>query len=95
LIRSEGQVDVQAIGAQAVNQAVKAIAIARSYLEEDNLDLSIQPSFVKLVLQEDERTAIRLRVSVEQPSDEESLDEQSSDDTEYDVPENIIKDSDS
>ena len=44
---------------------MKAIAIARSYLEEDNLDLTIQPSFVKLMLQEDERTAIKLRVTVE------------------------------
>lgn len=65
LIRSDGSVDVQAIGAQAVNQAVKSIAIARSYLEEDKLDLSIQPSFVKLMLQDDERTAIKLRVTVE------------------------------
>ncbi len=63
LLRSEGAVDVQAIGAQAVNQAVKAIAIARSYLEEDDLDLNIQPSFVKLMLQDDERTAIKLRVT--------------------------------
>lgn len=56
---------MQGIGAQAVNQAIKAIAIARSYLEEDNLDLSVQPSFVKLILQDDERTAIKLRVVVE------------------------------
>lgn len=80
LIRSEGKVDVQAIGAQAVNQAVKAIAIARSYLEEDELDLSIQPSFVKLQLQNDERTAIRLRVTSQDPVDdnensEDELDE--------------------
>lgn len=75
MIRSEGQVDVQAIGAQAVNQAIKAIAIARSYLEEDNLDLTIQPSFVKLVLQNDERTAIRLRVSVAEPLEEEPLED--------------------
>ncbi len=50
---------MQAIGPQAVNQAVKAIAIARSYIEGDGLDLTAQPSFVKLELQEEERTAVR------------------------------------
>ncbi|MEZ4632991.1 MAG: stage V sporulation protein S [Deinococcales bacterium] len=62
LLRTEGSVDVQAIGAQAVNQATKAIAIARSYLEDDRLDLTVQPVFVKLSLQDDERTAIKLCV---------------------------------
>lgn len=55
-------VEVQAIGPQAVNQAVKAIAIARSYIELDGLDLSTQPSFVKLELQDEERTAVKFNV---------------------------------
>lgn len=62
LLRSEHEVEVQAIGPQAVNQAVKAIAIARSYIELDGLDLTAQPSFVKLELQEEERTAVRFNV---------------------------------
>jgi stage V sporulation protein S len=53
---------VQAIGPQAVNQAVKAIAIARSYIQPDSLDLIAQPSFVKLELQNEERTAVRFTV---------------------------------
>ena len=53
---------MQAIGPQAVNQAVKAIAIARSYIELDGLDLTTQPSFVKLELQDEERTAVRFYV---------------------------------
>lgn len=53
---------MQAIGPQAVNQAVKAIAIARSYIELDGLDLTTQPSFVKLELNEEERTAVRFSV---------------------------------
>lgn len=53
---------MQAIGPQAVNQAVKAIAIARAYIEGDGLDLTTQPSFVKLELQDEERTAVRFRV---------------------------------
>ena len=62
LLRSESEVEVQAIGPQAVNQAVKAIAIARSYIEGDGLDLSTQPAFVKLELQNEERTAVRFTV---------------------------------
>jgi stage V sporulation protein S len=61
-LRSEHEVEVQAIGPQAVNQAVKAIAIARSYIEPDGLELSTQPSFVKLELQHEERTAVRFTV---------------------------------
>jgi stage V sporulation protein S len=53
---------VQAIGPAAINQAVKAIAIARSYIEADGLDLYAQPSFVKLELQSEERTAVRFTV---------------------------------
>lgn len=63
ILRNDGEVEVQAIGANAVNQAVKAIAVARSYIESDALDLTTAPSFVKLVLQEEERTAVRFSVT--------------------------------
>ena len=62
LLRNEGEVEVQAIGPQAVNQAAKAIAITRSYVEGDGLDLTAVPSFVKLELQNEERTALRFHV---------------------------------
>jgi stage V sporulation protein S len=62
LLRNEGEVEVQAIGPHAVNQAVKAIAIARSYIEADGIDLTTKPSFVKLELQNEERTAVRFAV---------------------------------
>lgn len=62
LLRSEGEVEVQAIGPHAVNQAVKAIAIARSYIESEGIDLNTVPSFVKLELQNEERTAVRFAV---------------------------------
>jgi stage V sporulation protein S len=62
LLRSQSEVEVQAIGPAAINQAVKAIAIARSYIEADGLDLYTQPSFVKLELQNEERTAVRFTV---------------------------------
>ncbi|NLG09466.1 MAG: stage V sporulation protein S [Deinococcales bacterium] len=62
LLRSAGEVEVQAIGPHAVNQAVKAIAIARSYIEAEGLGLHTVPSFVKLELHEEERTAVRFLI---------------------------------
>ncbi|GBF06420.1 stage V sporulation protein S [Deinococcus aerius] len=62
LLRSQGQVEVHAIGPAAVNQAVKALAIARGYLEADGLDLTVQPAFVKLDLADEERTALTFSV---------------------------------
>lgn len=62
VLRDASVVEVQAIGADAVNQAVKAIAIARSYIEENELDLVSVPSFVRLELHSEERTAIRFAV---------------------------------
>jgi stage V sporulation protein S len=62
VMREKGQVDVQAIGAGAVNQAVKAITIARGYLELDGIDIVCVPSFVEVEIDDQERTAVRLSV---------------------------------
>ena len=62
VMREQGHVDVQAIGAGAVNQAVKAVAIARSYLELDGIDIVCIPSFVEVMIDGQERTAVRLGV---------------------------------
>lgn len=62
LLRSQGQVEIQAIGPAAVNQAVKALAIARGYLVGDALDLYTQPEFVKLDMDQEERTAVKFNV---------------------------------
>lgn len=62
LLRTQGQVEVQAIGPAAVNQAIKALAIARGYLVGDGLDLTVQPSFVKLDVETEERTAMHFAV---------------------------------
>ena len=66
VIRQMGQAEVQAVGAGAINQAVKAIAIARSYLQEDGIDLWCVPSFIELVMEGEERTAVRLVIEVQQ-----------------------------
>ena len=63
LIREGKQVTIQVIGAGAVNQAVKAIAIAQRYLEGDGIGLSCTPTFTDLVLEKGERTAMRLLVA--------------------------------
>ncbi len=62
IIREKGRVDVQAIGAGAVNQAVKAIAIARGYLELDSIHIYCVPSFSEILIEGKERTAVRLAV---------------------------------
>ena len=62
VMREQDSVDVQAIGAGAVNQAVKAVAIARGYLELDGIDIICIPCFVEVTIEGQERTAVRLQV---------------------------------
>ncbi len=56
VIRSQSRVEIHAIGAAAVNQAIKAIAISRGYVAPAGLDLVCIPSFVDLSLGGQERT---------------------------------------
>jgi stage V sporulation protein S len=58
-VRESGSVEVQAIGAGAANQAVKAIAVARGYLAPAGIDLICIPAFGQVMINDDERTAIR------------------------------------
>jgi stage V sporulation protein S len=62
VVREHGRADIQAIGAGAVNQAVKAIAIARGFLLLDGLDVASIPSFIDVEIDGLERTAIRFSV---------------------------------
>jgi stage V sporulation protein S len=62
VIRQRERAEVQAIGAGAVNQAVKALAIARGYLERDAIDLVCTPYFTEVTIDGSERTAVRFRV---------------------------------
>src|SRR5512146_2152582 len=64
VIREHRHADVQAIGAGAVNQAIKAIAIARGYLQQDGLDIVCVPTFVEVDVSGEERTAVKLAVLV-------------------------------
>jgi stage V sporulation protein S len=62
VMREHKHAEVQAIGAGAVNQAVKACAIARTFLEGDGLNIVFIPSFVEVEIDGKERTALRLIV---------------------------------
>ncbi|QEY34662.1 stage V sporulation protein S [Caproiciproducens galactitolivorans] len=62
VIREEGSVELQAVGAGAANQAIKAIAIARGYLAPSGIDIVCIPAFASVVIGDEERTAIKLIV---------------------------------
>jgi stage V sporulation protein S len=62
VIRESGAAEVQSIGAGATNQAIKAVAIARSYLSEEGIDIVCIPSFIDVAIDDEERTAIRLLI---------------------------------
>ncbi len=62
VMREYSFAEVQAIGAGAVNQAVKALAIARGYLERDKIDIAFIPYFTEVDIDGQERTAVRFRV---------------------------------
>ena len=61
-IREKGAVELQSVGAGAVNQAVKAIAIARGFLVTSGVDLICIPAFTDIKIEGNERTAIRFIV---------------------------------
>lgn len=60
VVRDAGRAEVQAIGAGATNQAVKAVAIARDYLQENGIDVVCLPAFIDVTVANEDRTAIRL-----------------------------------
>ena len=62
VMRDYNRAEVQAIGAGAVNQAVKAIIIAKGYLAEEGVEIACIPSFVDVFINDQERTAVRLIV---------------------------------
>jgi len=62
IIREDGRAEMQAIGAGAVNQAVKALAIARGYLNEDGIDIGATPALNDLDIDGREVTAVRLSI---------------------------------
>ena len=62
VIREKNAVEVQAVGAGAANQAIKAVAIARGYLAPGGVDLVCVPAFANVSIDGEERPAIKLIV---------------------------------
>ena len=60
VIRERGSAEIQAIGAGALNQAVKAVAIARGFVAPSGVDLIFIPAFTDIMIDGEERTAIKL-----------------------------------
>jgi len=63
-IREHKSAEMQTVGAGALNQAVKAIAISRGFLAPSGIDLICWPSFIDIEINGNERTAIRLSVRI-------------------------------
>ena len=62
VVKENGFAELQAVGAGAVNQAAKAIAIARGYLAPSGYDIVCVPAFTDVVIDDEEKTAIRFIV---------------------------------
>lgn len=62
VLREKGSAEVQAVGAGAVNQAVKAIAITRGFIAPNGIDVIAIPAFVEIKIDGEERTAIKFLV---------------------------------
>ena len=66
MIKDGVPVEIQAVGAGAVNQAVKAIAISRGFLSPVGIEIACIPSFADIVIDGEYRTAIRFAVESRQ-----------------------------
>ncbi len=62
VLRENLTAELQAVGAGAVNQAVKAIAITRGFVAPNGIDLVVIPAFSEIIIEGEERTAIKFIV---------------------------------
>src|SRR5215204_3054589 len=65
VIRDHKHAEVQAIGAGAVNQAVKALVLATGYLKLDGIEVNCVPEFADVTIDDKVRTAIRLIIDAQ------------------------------
>ena len=63
VLREEGKAELQAVGAGALNQDIKAVAIARGFVAPHGMDLVCVPAFIDIVIDGEERTAIKLLIT--------------------------------
>lgn len=62
VFKDKSSVEIQAVGAGAINQAIKAIAIARGFVAPSGKNLICTPAFQDISIEGEERTAIKLIV---------------------------------
>jgi stage V sporulation protein S len=62
VLRQQNQAELQAVGAAAVNQSIKAIAITRGYVAPNGINLVCIPAFAEVNIDGEERTAIKFLV---------------------------------
>ena len=62
VLRERATAEIQAVGAGAVNQAVKAIAITRGFVAPNGIDLVVVPAFAEIKIDGEDRTAIKFIV---------------------------------
>jgi stage V sporulation protein S len=62
IVREQGSVEIQTVGAGALNQAIKAVAIARGFIAPSGIELTCVPAFADIEINGEERTAIRLLI---------------------------------
>ena len=62
VLREHGRAEMQAIGAGALNQAIKAVAIARGFVAPSGMDLICIPAFIEIEIEGGQRTSIKLLV---------------------------------
>src|SRR6059058_5810424 len=74
VVRQSGSVEVQVVGAGALNQAIKAVAIARGYVAPSGLDLACIPTFADIEIDGQDRTAIRLLIEARPDSGSDGKD---------------------
>lgn len=67
IFRDNKLAEIQAIGAGAVNQAIKACVLAKGYLAEDGYDIIFIPEFVDVTIDDKIRTAVKLSVQLRIP----------------------------
>lgn len=73
VVREHHRAEVQAIGAGAVNQAMKALVLATGYLKNDGISVSCVPEFADVTIDEKVRTAIKLVIEPSPDTDFSSI----------------------
>jgi stage V sporulation protein S len=69
VVREHHRAEVQAIGAGAINQAIKALVLATGYLKNDGIFISCVPEFADVTIEDKVRTAIKLVIEPSADSD--------------------------